>query len=93
MCIPRVEHCRFFNIYKMHTDIVPPQNSPCGESKISSLFSTLKPIFHCDAKKVALGPGIGLAPQRHYFVLGIPTCYYLKKRKKDKFVFLPTQKN
>ena len=29
-------------------------------------------------KKVVLGPGVGLAPQRHYFALGIPTCWYLK---------------
>ena len=35
-------------------------------------------------KQVALGPGVGLAPQRHYFALGIPTCWYLKMLK---FVF------
>ena len=27
----------------------------------------LKPIFHCDTKPLALGPGIGLDPQRHTF--------------------------
>ena len=27
----------------------------------------LKPIFHCDAKPFALGPGIGLDPQRPNF--------------------------
>ena len=27
----------------------------------------LKPIFHCDAKPLALGPGVGLDPQRHTF--------------------------
>ena len=26
-----------------------------------------KPIFHCDAKPLALGPGVGLDPQRHTF--------------------------
>ena len=31
---------------------------------------------------------IGLVPQRHYFVLGIPTCWYLKMLK---FAFPPTQ--
>ena len=39
-------------------------------------------------KKVALGPGVGLAPQRHYFALGIPTCWYLKMLK---FAFPPMQ--
>ena len=39
-------------------------------------------------KNVALGPGVGLAPQRHYFALGIPTCWYLKMLK---FAFSPTQ--
>ena len=39
-------------------------------------------------KKVALGPGVGLAPKRHFFALGIPTCWYLKMLK---FAFPPTQ--
>ena len=39
-------------------------------------------------KKVALSPGVGLAPQRHYFALGILTCWYLKMLK---FAFPPTQ--
>ena len=39
-------------------------------------------------KKVALGPGVGLAPQRHYFALGISSCWYLKMLK---FAFFPTQ--
>ena len=37
-----------------------------------------KPIFHWDAKPFALGPGVGLDPQRHNFVLEIPTCWYPK---------------
>ena len=41
----------------------------------------LKPIFHCDAKPFALGPCVGLDPQRHNFALGIPTCWYLKTLK------------
>ena len=56
--------------------------------KVSCCMSNLKPIFHCDTKKVALGPGVGLAPQRHYFALGIPTCWYLKMLN---FAFPPTQ--
>ena len=29
--------------------------------------SRLKPIFHCDAKPLALGPGVGLDPRHHTF--------------------------
>ena len=49
---------------------------------------TIKAYIPLLCKKVALGPGIGLAPQRHYFALGIPTCWYLKMLK---FAFYPTQ--
>ena len=48
----------------------------------------LKAYIPLRRKKVALGPGVGLAPQRHYFALGIPTCRYLKMLK---FAFPPTQ--
>ena len=40
----------------------------------------LKPIFHCDAKPFALGPGVGLNPNAT-IVLGIPTYWYLKTLK------------
>ena len=40
-----------------------------------------KPIFHCDAKPFALGPGFGLDPQHHNFALPIPTCWYLEMLK------------
>ena len=57
----------------------------------------LKPTFHYDAKPFALGPRVGLDPQRHNFVLGIPTCWYLKWLKFElpptqmlKFVLPPT---
>ena len=43
--------------------------------------STLKPIFHCDAKP------FGLDPQRHNFALGIQTCWDLKTLK---FALPPT---
>ena len=48
---------------------------------------SLKPIFHCDAKPFALGPGIGLDTQRLNFALPIPTCWYLKMLK---FALPPT---
>ena len=38
-------------------------------------------IFHWEAKPFALGPGVGLDPQRHNLMLGIPTCWYLKTLK------------
>ena len=57
-----------------------------------------KPIFHCDAKPLTLGPGVGFDPQRHNFALGIPTCWYLKTQKYAlpstsnlKFAFHPTR--
>ena len=48
----------------------------------------VKPIFHCDAKPFTLGPRVGLDPQHHIFVLGIPTCWYLKTLK---FALPPTR--
>ena len=41
----------------------------------------IKPIFHCGAKLLALGPGIGLDPQCDDFALPISTCWYLKNAK------------
>ena len=41
------------------------------------LNQTLKTIFHCDAKYLALGVGVGQCPRRQNFALEIPTCWYL----------------
>ena len=41
----------------------------------------LKPIFHCNAKLLALGPTLK-------FALAIPTCWYLKRLK---FALPPTR--
>ena len=57
------------------------------ELEATILLPLLKPIFHCDAKPFALGPAVGLDPQRYNFVLGIPTCWYLKTLK---FALPPT---
>ena len=38
---------------------------------------SLKPIFHCEAKYLASGVGVGQCPQHNNFALGIPTCWYL----------------
>ena len=40
-----------------------------------------KPILHCNANLLGLGPCIGLDPQCFNFALGIPTCWYLKMRE------------
>ena len=37
----------------------------------------LRPIFHCDAKYLASGVGVGQYPRRQNFVLEIPTCWYI----------------
>ena len=58
----------------------------------------LKPIFHCDAKSLASGVGIGQYPRRQNFALGIPTCWYLgaikfalPPKRNLKFAFHPTR--
>ena len=45
------------------------------------IVTTVKPIFHCNAKTLALGRRVGQYPQRESFALGIPTCWYLKMLK------------
>ena len=40
-------------------------------------METVKPIFHCDAKYLASGVGVGQCPRRQNFALGIPICWYL----------------
>ena len=49
---------------------------------------TLKPVFHCDANPLALGPRVGLDPQHDDFFLPISTCWYLKMLK---FALPPTR--
>ena len=57
------------------------------ESVVLFIGGSVKPIFHCDAKPLALGPRFGLDPQRNDFALLIPTCWYLKM---PKFALPPT---
>ena len=42
---------------------------------ITNIRLTFKPIFHCDAKHLAWGVGVGQCPWRQNFALDIPTCY------------------
>ena len=54
-----------------------------------------KPIFHCDAKPFALGPGIGLDHQRHNLALGMlvskSTKICVTPNAKFKFVLPPME--
>ena len=58
-----------------------------GSSDGTHLLLCIKPIFHCDAKPLTLGPRFGLDPKHHNFALGKPTCWYLKSLK---FALPPT---
>ena len=55
------------------------RNKGCGEEKTLYFGATVvKLIFHCNANPFVLGPRVGLDSQCKHFVLGIPTCWYLK---------------
>ena len=43
----------------------------------SRSLTRFKPIFHCDAKYLASGVGVGQCPQCQNFALEIPTCWYI----------------
>ena len=40
-------------------------------------FCDIKPIFHCDAKYLASGVGVGQCPSRQNFAWEKPTCWYI----------------
>ena len=61
--------------------------SPTLSSMTSFIESPLS-LYSTATQKSCVGPGVGLAPQRHYIALGIPTCWYLKMLK---FAFPLTQ--
>ena len=58
------------------------------ESFDDYLLIFLRPIFHCNAKPLALGRRVGLDPQRDLFALETPTCWYPKANAKH---YRPTQ--
>ena len=47
--------------------------------------ATVKPIFHCDAKYLASGVGVGC----QHFALEIPTCRYILALPNAKFCVFP----
>ena len=56
---------------------------------------TLKPIFHCDSKPLALGPGIGLNPNAtvlRHLTQNIPTCWYFSALPNAKICVSPDGK-
>ena len=50
---------------------------------------TVKPIFHCDAKYLASGVGVGQCPRRQNFALEIPTCWYILALPNTKICVFP----
>ena len=54
---------------------------------------SLKPIFHCDAKYLASGVGVGQCPQRQNFALEIPTCWYLAANANPEICVTPNAKH
>ena len=50
---------------------------------------SLQPIFHCDAKYLASGVGVGQCPRRHNFALEIPTCWYILALPNAKICVTP----
>ena len=53
---------------------------------------TLKPIFHCDAKYLASGVGVGQGPRCQNFALEIPTCWYILALPNAQFCVTPDAK-
>ena len=58
----------------------------------------VKPIFHCDAKTLALGPGVGLTPPTPQFCVGDTNMLVSKNAKicvtpnaNSKICIIPTQ--
>ena len=50
----------------------------------------LKPIFHCEAKYLASGVGVGQCPRSQNFALEIPTCWYILALPNAKICVPPT---
>ena len=46
--------------------------------KLYDSENSVKSIFHCNAKPLALGRCVGLDPQRDIFALDITTCWFQK---------------
>ena len=87
-CIGSLTHsqCSFADFCKYHL-LVPQIRLERVQSRYYDRKVTLKPIFHCNAKILALGHRIGHYLKRESFALDIPTCWYLKMLK---FSFPPT---
>ena len=66
--------------------LLPPTGSHHMDSYLHCSHCRLKPIFHCDAKPFALGPGVGLDPPMPQFHIGYTNQYI----KTLKFALPPT---
>ena len=56
------------------------------------IYPRFKPIFHCDAKYLALGVGVGQCPPHQNFALEIPTCWYILALPNAKICVSPDAK-
>ena len=65
-------------------------NGPCPQA--DTWPDTVKPIFHCDAKYLASGVGVGQCPRRQNFALEIPTCWYILALPNAKIFVTPDAK-
>ena len=63
-----------------------------GSLYLSALGLGVKPIFHCDAKYLVLGVGVGQCPQSENFALAIPTCWYILALPNAKICVSPDAK-
>ena len=57
-----------------------------------STLRIYKPIFHCDAKYLASGVGVGQCTRRQNFALEIPTCWYILALPNAKICVSPDAK-
>ena len=53
---------------------------------------SLKPIFHCEAKYLASGVGVGQCARCQNFALEIPTCWYILALPNAKICVTPDTK-
>ena len=56
------------------------------------LYLRVKPIFHCKAKYLASGVGVGQCPRRQNFALEIPTCWHILALPNAKICVTPDAK-
>ena len=66
--------------HSQHNNSISPRVAAWHPADLDSgaIETTVKPIFHCNAKPLALGRRVGLDPQRNLLPLDIPTFWFPK---------------